>query len=277
MKRHLSIFLVVFFLFSIAGCSGGQGIGLSQIDEFIDKHLDCYKSIDDYIKLEDVKNKYSNYEDYDKFYIDDMDSLNCYASVDTIEINGVEYIEEICFGFFDSNEEEKKEISSLIIERYNSRYNNCSLNNKYDIYEGWGTFIYDGLCIELNDDESDKIYAEKAGVSVEEYRAEIDQKVQAAVDKATAKAENELEIDDNRSWLVTIAKKEIKKQLVSPNSAKFPFNDSFRIENMGGDEFIVTVDFTAKNAYGVEMNSTYSVWLKGTDVNNYSVIDIVGN
>lgn len=269
MKKIVSLLLIIVLCLSFVGC--GNTDNTAELERFIDENIALYADNDNYIMASELEEKYSEYNDIVEFYIGEMDGMECYAQVSFVQY-GKEYVDNICFNFKDENGNQDLETAKKVLELCEERYGK-SLNSKYNI--DMSILHYNAVSIELNNKVRDECYAELRGMSVEEYQKEKQAAIDEIETRAKENAERKIRIEENKIWLITATEKEIKKQLSVPSSAKFPLaNDAFDIIDMGDGVFAVTVTLKHKNDFGVEIESTYVVRLKGTGINDYVLVGI---
>lgn len=88
------------------------------------------------------------------------------------------------------------------------------------------------------------------------------------------------EIDNgpSESGAYIISQHFVKFKLKDPSSAKF-FTSSYKSKNIGGNTYLVSAEFDAKNAFGGNIRHRYTAKLKyksgdWSDINNWSLIDL---
>ena len=124
----------------------------------------------------------------------------------------------------------------------------------------------------MKTDKLTQLTSNITGKSIEEINKETDE----AVAQAISKAENNKNIEKNSDWLIVAAQTEVKKKLLSPSSAKFSLlRDSYIIKDIDNGSYSVTLTVEHKNAYNVQIESTFVVELIGNGIDNYKLISIV--
>ena len=238
-----------------------------EIIKFIEENIQCFQEHENYITDSELQEKYESYDEPLPFYIGQIGSMKCYAEVNKVTYDA-EPIDEILFTFKDSEGEESEKFTEQVAELCQSKYNG-TLNDKYEV--GKHPFSYSAVAIYLKNDIRDKCYAELSGITVEEYRREK----QEFSAKIEAQVKSKMAIEENSSWLIVAAQKEVKKELSDPSSAKFPlFSDAYQITDMGDGVYAITVKVEHKNSFGGTVNSTFVVRLKGSSINNYTLVGI---
>lgn len=81
--------------------------------------------------------------------------------------------------------------------------------------------------------------------------------------------------DDDRVFAWTAAKSTVEKSLKAPSTAKFPFSyNGQNIKQTSNDTFIVNSYVDAQNEFGAMIRSNFSVTIKKTSSNSYTVENI---
>lgn len=211
MKKLLCYMVAFMMCLFVSGCDNKD-----EIENFVDDNIACFSENEDYIMVNELQKKYTTYTEFGEFYIGEVDNVRCYAEISLVKFDE-EYVNRISFKFKDSKEKKLEDVTKNINEICQTRYSG-TLNGKYNV--GADSAFETCISIKLNDDVHDQLYAELSGITVEEYRKDLEKVMEETIRKSTSNNYTNYSVN----W--EICNKIFKEELINKNV--FPYvNDVY--------------------------------------------------